>query len=91
MSADAWRECPRCKDQLEEILKNSYGKVSAEEYLRIVSETEDRIEETPFREDYEILMDDEGEFYINYHGECTQCGLKHKFKHTEQVYTRKNT
>lgn len=43
-----------------------------------------------FREDYEIGMEEDGEFWISYRGECGTrqvkgCGFKHEFKHKEQV------
>lgn len=97
MSADAWRICPRCADNLElekqkkrKQVEQFYGKVSPEEFLRLISEADDFDDAEPkptFREDYEILMQSDGEFYVKYHGQCDVCNLTHEFKHIQQVYS----
>jgi hypothetical protein len=38
-----------------------------------------------FREDYEIGMLRDGEFYVYYRGECADCGFKHEFRHEENL------
>ncbi len=38
-----------------------------------------------FREDYEIGVYEDGEFFISYHGKCEKCGLEKLFRHTERV------
>lgn len=38
-----------------------------------------------FREDYEIRIDETGNFAVDYYGGCDKCGLKHTFKHSEKV------
>lgn len=45
----------------------------------------DDFEEREFREDYEQHVTEVGEYFINYHGECQRCGLKHSFKHKQQL------
>lgn len=41
-----------------------------------------------FREDYEIGMNTDGSFVVIYSGRCTECDLRHEFKHTAQPYRR---
>jgi hypothetical protein len=93
MSADNWGVCPVCRLSAEAADKKrlldigaTYGKVSAEEYLRIVSESNPiPVPEPTFREDYSIGMDDEGTFSVSYSGFCGVCGAAHKYEHTEAV------
>lgn len=40
---------------------------------------------TQFREDYEIGVLESGEFYVDYHGRCRDCGLEKVFHHSEQL------
>lgn len=79
MSATNWDTCPRClaerkaaQSQLHKDAKASYGKVSAVEYHSL-------------REDYEIGITDEGEFYVIYRASCEQCDFAHEFKHEEKL------
>ena len=90
MSADNWAICPQCKasklavrDENKRKAEESYGKVDAAEYLRLlqVSSIAVKVEET-MREDYEIGVDDEGVFHIGYYASCN-CGFKFEYKHTE--------
>ena len=94
MSADNWMQCPRCLlaegqrlAEREKVVKDSYGNVPREEYQRRVAELAGGAPELPetFREDYEMGVTDSGEFYVSYRGTCTECGLLHEFKHTEQL------
>ena len=36
-------------------------------------------------EDSEIGIDQAGEFYVFYHGECSSCDFVYVFKHTEDL------
>jgi len=40
--------------------------------------------EGPFREDYELGFL-KGRFFVDYNGECQECGYEKKFNHTEGV------
>ena len=93
MSADAWRVCPKCKHRAEvarnEKIKKAdaaYGRITPDEWKRMNDDANKPIKlgET-FREDYEILMDESGEFSIRYSGRCTKCGWGHEFDHSECV------
>jgi len=97
MSADNWGVCPRCRVAHEQDLlarakevDAAYGKVAPTEYdglrRQYAAFAETRPEET-FREDYEIGMNTDGTFSVDYHGRCETCGLKHVFKHTDRVLT----
>jgi len=37
------------------------------------------------REDFEVWMDEDGEFHVDYRSHCQVCGFGHKFAHTEKV------
>ena len=93
MSANNWRECPRCmKRAIEEkeaavvAAKASYGKAPPEEYEAAMAEARKPVvHEETFREDYELGVLESGKFFVNYSGTCTRCGLSHEFSHKEQV------
>lgn len=97
MSADAWRVCPKCKYKheidtriAEKKARESYGKVSAEEFDRLREVAREmvckleKMDET-LREDYEIYTDETGEFFISYYCWCEACGLKFNFNHKQNV------
>jgi len=93
MSADNWTICPKCNKsslQLEkkerEKIKNSYGKISAEEYLELVRQHKlpKKIEDT-LREDYEIGIDENGGFSIHYSCYCEECRFKFEFNYNEII------
>lgn len=93
MSADRWGICPKCKKEYDlglEVLKeeatNCYGKVTATEWLKLVSQVGDPVElDETLREDWEIYMGKDGNFYIGYSCGCNKCGFNFKFKHEENV------
>lgn len=96
MSADNWAKCPKCKenqdaavDKAVEELKDSYGKISLEEY-RALSDQVDALRDQrdddrlswkvdTFREDWEICGAEDGIVTIGYGGHCTVCGLSVEF------------
>jgi hypothetical protein len=87
MSADRWGECPRCRkqDRLERSvaqrdLDNLYGKVPMGEFLRKQSDLKDKPAlDSTMREDYELYVDEEGIFHINFGCYCKECGLDWTF------------
>ncbi len=100
MSADNWAICPKCtiaKENKREVLKKrletDYGKVSVTEYKemienlkiidgKIANPTQDSI---TLREDYEIGIDETGEFYVNYQAFCMTCNFEHIYKNTYTI------
>ena len=96
MSADNWTYCPQCKKNREvkraaqkRRAEKSYGKVSPEEYDRLLAAANDETElEDTLREDYELGVDDIGHFYVSYRASCEQCDFAFTFKH-DQVVTLK--
>jgi|WetSurMetagenome_2_1015567.scaffolds.fasta_scaffold670545_2 hypothetical protein len=87
MSADNWTYCPKCTEKaniarqaFENKAKTSYGKVSAEEYLRLTEQLNkpDEREQT-LREDYELGII-ENKFYVSYRASCTACKFSFTFK-----------
>lgn len=102
MSADRWSICPKCKaiqcakitaaiNHAKQVAKNAYSKVPAEKYLKLhsaIAEAESipEVGEETFREDFFVGTDADGQFTVDYHGECHswECGFKVSFKHYEQ-------
>ncbi len=98
MSADNWRVCPRCEilaDEeqrlAEEGLGDLYGKIQPEEYVREFNKVKfsKETDKESLREDYEIGLDEDGEFYVIYHCGCSECGFEFEYKHTEKVEVMK--
>lgn len=97
MSADNWAICPKCKKVNDEgnrkrILEagKKYGKVSPDEFINLMKVAKKPKElEATMREDYEIHMDENGFFEVNYSCACQDCGFRHTFKQTEQVWKSK--
>lgn len=92
MSADSWAICPQCKAIAEKANKKSienaeksYGKVSSEKYLEMMAAAnEPTAVANSLREDYEIRMDDDGEFTISYGCSCQRCKFTFEYNHSER-------
>jgi hypothetical protein len=65
----------------------AYGKVSSDEYLKLLAAAERKRPtlQATLREDYEMHTNESGQFYVSYHCGCEKCGLEFRFEHTEQV------
>lgn len=93
MSADNWAICPQCTSKLKaghekltSRAKASYGKVSPEKYAELIEAVKfEPPASSTLREDYEIGVDRNGLFYINYGCSCSACGFSFSFKHEEQT------
>ena len=95
MSADNWGTCPRCliKQKAKHEAKQQavilgYGKVTPEIYEDLKAQAAVEIEEEyTLREDYEIGIMDDGEFFVIYKGMCQVdgCGFGHIFNHEEKL------
>ena len=92
MSADNWTVCPKCKEKVEQAqaelldrVETDYGKVVASEYLELVEQSQQPIEEQhTLREDWEIGIW-KGEFCVSYRASCEECGFSHEFEHKRSV------
>lgn len=90
MSADNWRECPKCLAEktathdTKEGLDLLYGKIPAGEYLERVNALENpatvALEGETFREDYEIGVGKDGVFSVSYAGSCSVCNFFVRYK-----------
>jgi len=95
MSADNWTICPQCgknseqlKAEREQAARDAYGKVSAEEYMRLVKKAQEKVHSEPtLREDYEIRTFQDGVFHVKYSCRCTACGWEFSHTHEEQAYS----
>ena len=95
MSADNWAVCPRCKKvratdlaDIERRVAESYGTVPVEEFDAArdrLAEAQAAPVERTFREDYEVGVEEDGEFYVIYRGGCRECGLTHEYRYTDQL------
>lgn len=91
MSADNWAICPRCTDLREKEIEKaqsdldaSYGQVPLAEFddmRATVRKMREASLRSTFREDYEIYGAEEGAVRVDYHGQCSTCGLSLKFQH----------
>ncbi len=96
MSADNWRQCPRCVLDSEAqrtvertALAKEYGTMPPEEFIKQSEELKARhsrplVEET-LREDYEFYIDEEHVFSVDYSCHCEACGFAHAFNHKETL------
>ena len=93
MSADNWTACPACikladqeYEELERRVHTDYGKITVEEYSRLLMAVKKKPElDSTFREDYELGVDEDGLFMVKYRGRCTECRLSVTFDHTENI------
>lgn len=97
MGANNWRVCPKCKkdrevraEELSIEAAEAYGKVSVEEWKSLdakAKECAQPLDSETLREDYEIGMQSDGEFFFDYGCSCSVCGFSHSKKVEEQVLT----
>ena len=98
MSADSWTLCPKCEKKrmadlkiLTEEVEWSYGKVDKDHYLKLVNKLSVAEnyklghEEYTLREDYEVSIDEGGEFYVDYRGSCAVCGFEFSYEYAEKL------
>lgn len=92
MSADNWRQCPRCErrdaeafDARVKAAKDAYGTVPADEWLAMKHTLTPPPETRTLREDYEFWIDGDGIFHAVYGAGCEVCGFAHDFNHFEPV------
>lgn len=95
MSADNWCVCPKCKvnvakKKAETLRKaqETYGKVPAEEYERMIASARIGVKKNDndtLREDYELGMREDGTFWVSYYASCQKCEFKYQFKDEHKV------
>ena len=94
MSADNWGDCPRClknqdneKAAAQERARAAYGTVTAKEYelLLVTANAPVKAHIETLREDYEVRMDREGTFTVDYAASCQTCGFRFSFEHSAVV------
>lgn len=87
MSADNWAVCPKCLKDVDNKVKSLYGKVSEEEYGKLIEEKQETEREQTLREDYEIWTNVDGRFMVKYSCSCSACGLKFEYNYSKLIYT----
>ena len=85
MSAENWAQCPVCTKKFEAERLTLYGSVPEDKYLSEVKRIEGAIKAQNLREDYELGIDLEGNFFVKYYATCSICGFCHEFKTGENV------
>lgn len=94
MSADRWRECPRCrklaetnKESRRARLAKKYGKIDAAEFVRLTAEIEKPVKlEESLCEDYGVGLSEDGtEFGVSYSAVCQACDFKFQFRNDAKV------
>lgn len=93
MSAKDWVQCPQClaweksrKLAMADEMKDTYGKVPREQYEKLVKEFAMPLNRTEtMRVDYEIGVDEKGEFSCWFGVSCENCGYEFRFKHKQQT------
>ena len=101
MAADSWAHCPKCTEQREkdeekerlekeQKLKEAYGNVPADEYVKLVASFEktEREKEEPVE-----TLAEYHEFYLNgttleydYYCKCSECGFEYRFDDKREIY-----
>jgi formylmethanofuran dehydrogenase subunit E len=100
MSADNWRVCPQClnnyNNQMSKSkreLAESYEKISADQFmeksLAITDKEKIGYDEETLMEYYEIQMDEDGEFSVDYSCHCDKCGFHFDYSDTKIVAINK--
>jgi hypothetical protein len=92
MSADNWAICPKCKEKAKRMhvnllnrIETDYGKVTANEYLELIEQSKQSIEEEhTLREDWEIGIWN-NEFFVSYRASCSVCKFSYNFKYKEEI------
>lgn len=79
-------------DEATKKIQEAYGRVPLEEYMTLINKTDKSVQdievlelEDTLREDYEIYIDDAGEFSVNYSASCSVCKFSFTFKHTQKA------
>lgn len=93
MSADNWGICPKCKKNQDAVMDRNiekvveaYGKIPEEAYLTMkiellaVKKTEDTL-----RENYELGVNEDGKFIVNYRASCSVCHFKFSYRFSKDV------
>ena len=94
MSANNWTVCPQCqarrvKERTDRahVAQAAYGKVSAEEYQRLLDNIAGMLsyeDKDSMREDYQLGISD-GKFSVSYHCSCSKCDFEWSFEHRETL------
>ncbi len=96
MSADNWSDCPQCiklyKEGIvadKETLVEAYGKVGANEFITMKTDLDNKVRGSyktdTLREDYQLWIDENGEFIVNYRASCSDCGFEYEYNRCEQA------
>lgn len=95
MTTDNWAVCPKCEElakieyaKKKDELEKSYGVIPQKEYEKLLYELS-QIPKTKrgetLREYYEITIDKDGVFRIDYTCHCDRCGFNYIFSHSDKI------
>ena len=88
MSADNWRFCPQCFKKIHEVASQKLKEAKAGYGFVTVVEFEENMEKArrpivvpdTMREDFEVGIDENDNFYMNYKAYCSKCGFTYNHK-----------
>jgi len=95
MSADNWRECPKCSEKRRsavEAVKALYGKIPLSDYevrMKDAHEVDAKAREETLREDYEFYYEEPFMLTVSYGCSCKDCGFS--WSMNQKFDTRKNS
>lgn len=97
MGADNWAICPACKSKAIKAKEKerakaaeAYGKIPSDEWqVKSTAAWKDIELKETLREDYEIGVDECGEFNVSYRSGCSICDFRFDYEETKQVFSEK--
>lgn len=98
MSANNWAICPVCKkNQKKKVViaakrvAAAYGNVTEDKYLEMKESLSSQPKlENSLREDYELLIDEEGLFSVSYRAICKVCGFNFVYEYQKYALKDRN-
>ena len=96
MSAKNWRVCPRCvryantvRDSELMQVRSNYGVIPLDQWAEEFNDAKQEVKtKEAMREDYDIGLNEEGKFVVNYRAWCDSCGFEFKYSHEDQAATK---
>lgn len=96
MSADNWTVCPKCnsaavlaREEAQLKAGAAYGKVPPAEYIAMTEEANKPVTtDSTLREDYELGLNEDGQFEVSYRCSCNNCKWQYKFAHSESAVSK---
>jgi len=75
--------CPGCNKTKEKYIDTQHEKMSLDDYILLVEIAKNK--NKSLQEDFEICLDENGFFSIDYHCRCSDCGFEYTYTHAESI------